>query len=62
MITFHTDNQNDACIVQMIALSFFNICMSYKIDMHTIWIVRIENQRVDILNRIIDIRLLGYYY
>jgi hypothetical protein len=52
-ITFYTDNQKAAGIVlkgskiyelQMIALSIFNTCMSNEIDIHTVWIPRIENQ------------------
>jgi hypothetical protein len=52
-IEFYTDNQNAAGIVlkgskiyelQMIALSIFNTCMSNEIDIHTVWIPRIENQ------------------
>jgi hypothetical protein len=39
----------------MIALSIFNTCMSNEIDIHTVWIPRIENQRADFLSRIIDI-------
>ena len=39
----------------IIALSILNICMSNEIDIHTVWIPRIENQRADFLSRIIDI-------
>ena len=53
MITCYTDNQKAAGIVlkgsqiyvlQMIAFSIFNTCMSNEIDIHTVWIPRIENQ------------------
>ena len=63
-ITFYTDNQNVAGIVlkgskiyelQMIALSIFNTCMRNEIDIHAVWIPRIEIQRADFLSRIIDI-------
>ena len=62
--TLHADNQNVTGIVikeskiyesQMIALSIFNTCMSNELDIHTVWIPRIENQRADFLSRIIDI-------
>ena len=46
-------------MLQMIALSIFNICMSNEIDIHTVWIPRIENQRADFLSRIIDINDWG---
>jgi hypothetical protein len=39
----------------MIALSIFNTCMSKEIDIHTVWIRRIENQRADYFSRIIEI-------
>jgi hypothetical protein len=39
----------------MIALSMFNTCMSKEIDIHTVWIRRIENQRADYFSRIIEI-------
>ena len=39
----------------MIAFSIFNTCMSNEIDIHTVWIHRIENQRADCLCHIIDI-------
>ena len=43
-------------MLQMIALSIFNICMSNEIDIQdSMWIPRIENQRADFLSRIIDI-------
>ena len=63
-ITCYTDNQNAADIVlkgstifelQMRALSMFNTCMSKEIDIHTVWIRRIENQRADYFSRIIEI-------
>ena len=41
--------------LQMIALSILNTCISSEIDIHTVWIPRIENQRADLLSRIIDI-------
>ena len=39
----------------MIALSIFNTCMSNEIDIHTMRIPRIENQRADVLSGIVDI-------
>ena len=42
-------------MLQMIALSIFNTCLSNEIDIHTVWIPRIGNQRANFLSRIIDI-------
>ena len=41
----------------MITLYILNISMNSEIDIHTVWIPRIENQRADFLSRIIDRRL-----
>ena len=61
-ITSDTDNQNAAVLkgskiyeLQMIAFSIFNTCMSNEIDIHTVWVHRIENQRAYCLCHIIDI-------
>ena len=63
-VTVHTDNQNAVSIVQKgskvtdlqeLALQIFNFCMSNNIDLYIQWLPRSENDKADLLSRIVDV-------
>ena len=63
-VTFYTDNQNAVSIVQkgsriidlqQLALDIFNCCVQNNISVHVNWIPRDENEKADLLSRIIDV-------